>query len=98
MLAWTTDPRRVLLPEELSYCTAFGNSIIAEVTRVELVAMDRAKSDFISSMSHELRSPLHGILASAEILRETHPSPEQLQMIDMVDSCGRTLLDTMEHM
>ncbi|THX47548.1 hypothetical protein D6D06_09568 [Aureobasidium pullulans] len=29
------------------------------------------KSDFVSSLSHELRSPLHGCLAAAELLRET---------------------------
>ncbi|KAJ9605284.1 hypothetical protein H2200_009941 [Cladophialophora chaetospira] len=69
LLAWTNDARRVLLQEDLSYCSAFGNSIMAEVTRVALVLTDQAKSDFISSMSHELRSPLHGILASAEFLR-----------------------------
>lgn len=71
---------------------------MAEVARADLVLTNRAKSDFISSISHELRSPLHGILASSELLRDMHPSPEQLQMIQMIDNCGRTLLDTMEHM
>lgn len=97
-LAWTTDVTRVLSSEEFGYFSAFGNSIMAEVSRLELVATDLAKSDFISSISHELRSPLHGVLGSAELLRGMNLSNEQLQMMEMIEKCGRTLLDTMEHM
>jgi signal transduction histidine kinase len=67
--AWTTRSTRVLTrTEDLSYLVAFGNSIMADVARLDVIAVDRAKSDFISSISHELRSPLHGILASVEFL------------------------------
>ena len=48
--------------------------------------------------SHELRSPLHGILASAELLQESSTGANQTELISMVDSCGRTLLDTMNHL
>jgi len=58
---------------------------------------DRAKGDFISSVSHELRSPLHGILASAEFLSETDLDNFQRSFVDTVESCGRTLLDTINH-
>ncbi len=44
-----------------------------------------------------MRSPLHGILASAEFLVETATSAFQRTLIDTVDSCGRTLLDTINH-
>lgn len=37
---------------------------------IQLTA-DRAKGDFISNVSHELRSPLHGILASVEFLADS---------------------------
>jgi hypothetical protein len=96
-LGWTTEEKRVLQSREFTYFSAFGNSIMAEVTRLELLATDRAKSDFISSASHELRSPLHGILGSAELLREVSTLPIQYEMIDMIENCGRTLLETMDH-
>jgi signal transduction histidine kinase len=96
--AWTTRSTRVLTrAEELSYLAAFGNSIMAEVARLDTIAADRAKSDFISSISHELRSPLHGILASVEFLQDTAVDMFQNSMIDTIERCGRTLLDTIQH-
>ena len=38
-----------------------------------------AKSDFLSSMSHELRSPLNAILGFAQLLESGSPSPTALQ-------------------
>jgi signal transduction histidine kinase/CheY-like chemotaxis protein len=95
---WTFDAKRALQSEEITYFAAFSNSIMSEIFRLEAVAMDRAKSDFISSISHELRSPLHGILASAELLQACSSGPDQDSLIHMVDTCGRTLLDTMNHL
>ena len=95
---WTTRSTRVLTRvEDLSYLAAFGNSIMAEVARLDTVAADRAKSDFISSISHELRSPLHGILASVEFLQDTAVDSFQNSMIDTIERCGKTLLDTIQH-
>ena len=58
---------------------------------------DRAKGIFISNISHELRSPLHGILASAEFLSDTRLDTLQRTFIDTIDSCGRTLLEVINH-
>lgn len=41
---------------------SFSNAIKAEVTRRATAYADKQKSDFIGSVSHELRSPLHGML------------------------------------
>lgn len=96
--AWTSRSTRVLTrAEDLSFLAAFGNSIMAEVARLDAAAADRAKSDFISSISHELRSPLHGILASVEFLQDTAVDLFQNSMIDTIERCGRTLLDTIQH-
>ncbi|OIW31442.1 autoinducer 2 sensor kinase/phosphatase luxQ [Coniochaeta ligniaria NRRL 30616] len=93
-LGWVSDPTRAIEPGDISLVAAFGNSIMAEVSRLEALATSRAKSDFVSSISHELRSPLHGIMAGSELLREgVSDNPVLLSTLDMLDSCGTTLLD-----
>jgi signal transduction histidine kinase len=61
-------------------------------------ALSKAKSDFISSISHEMRSPLHGILASTEILRDTMKLDSEVSMLNSIDACGSMLLDTINHL
>ncbi|KAE8381859.1 hypothetical protein BDV26DRAFT_254763 [Aspergillus bertholletiae] len=98
-LVWTDDPGRVLSePKDLTYMAAFSNTVMAEVSRLDLEAADRAKGDFISSISHELRSPLHGLLGTVELLQDMVNSYAQQSLIETVYSCGRTLLDTLNHL
>jgi hypothetical protein len=59
-IIWTYSPIRQFTSDELSYMMAFMDVVMAKVSRIEANLKDQAKSDFISSVSHELRSPLHG--------------------------------------
>ncbi|KAK3316794.1 autoinducer 2 sensor kinase/phosphatase luxQ [Apodospora peruviana] len=93
-LGWVTDPTCAIETSDISLVAAFGNCVMAQVARMETMAASRAKTSFVSSISHELRSPLHGILASSELLRESISDPTLLSTLDMLDSCGKTLLDT----
>ncbi|CAI7566267.1 unnamed protein product [Penicillium crustosum] len=93
---WSTIETQVFTTSvELSSVLGFSSSIMAEYSRVESLIADRQKGDFIGSISHELRSPLHGILAAAEFLNSTHLNEFQDSLLETVNSCGRTLLDTM---
>ena len=95
---WTTQAGRLMSPEnELPYLQAFGNSITSEVARLSAQKADRAKTTFIASISHELRSPLHGILGSVEFLRDTIASAYQESLVSSIETCGKTLLDTIDH-
>ncbi|KAJ5552389.1 CheY-like superfamily [Penicillium frequentans] len=98
-LVWTNTPQRVFSSEtELTYLSAFGNSIMAEVHRLDVEMSEKAKANLVSSISHELRSPLHGILGTSEILRDTAMSALQHGLVHTIESCGRTLLDTINHL
>ncbi|KAH8805813.1 hypothetical protein F5884DRAFT_860410 [Xylogone sp. PMI_703] len=95
---WSSTRERVLChQEDLTYMASFGNTIMAEVARLSSLAVSQMKTDFISSISHELRSPLHGILGSVEFLQESALSPMQADLINTIHSCGKTLLDTINH-
>jgi hypothetical protein len=56
-IAWTTDKHRVFQREDFAYLASFCNSITSELSRLDTLAADQAKANFISSISHELRSP-----------------------------------------
>ncbi|THW91507.1 hypothetical protein D6C86_01640 [Aureobasidium pullulans] len=95
---WTSSTGRMMnLDDDLSYLRAFGNTIMSEVTRMNALKDDRAKTTFIASMSHELRSPLHGILGSVEFLQDTATDAYQSGLITSIATCGKTLLDTLDH-
>ncbi|TKA78586.1 hypothetical protein B0A55_03872 [Friedmanniomyces simplex] len=100
LAVWTYSPLRLFSQEsEVNYMAAFCDVVMAEVYRLEAQNSDRAKSDFISSISHELRSPLHGILGSVECLQE-QPFEDSFNsdLVSQIEVCGRTLLDIVEHL
>ncbi|KAJ5146949.1 hypothetical protein N7526_000301 [Penicillium atrosanguineum] len=97
-LLWTGNMHRALGMDELGFFRAFSNSVISEVARVNWDSLEKSKSDFISSISHEFRSPLHGILGNTELLRATTLEPAQSDMVKMIESCGMTLLDVVNHL
>ncbi|KAI8259504.1 hypothetical protein K4K58_002561 [Colletotrichum sp. SAR11_239] len=97
--ACTKTATRVLTIEgELSYLRAFGAVVMSEVDRINTRLVDKAKTDLLSSLSHELRSPLHGIILGTELLRDTPLDAFQGETLVSVENCGRTLLETIDHL
>lgn len=97
--AYTTDPTRVFtMAVELGYLRALSTLIMAELHRIEVTLAHKAKADILSSLSHELRSPLHGVILSTELLADTQLDVFQANLIHTLETCGRTLLDTIDHL
>ncbi|KAJ4189327.1 hypothetical protein NW755_006145 [Fusarium falciforme] len=95
---WTSVTGQMMnLDQDLSYLRAFGNSVMSEVGRINTQKNEAAKTTFIASMSHELRSPLHGILGAAEFLKDTITDSYQAGLVNSILTCGKTLLDTLNH-
>ncbi|KAB5522962.1 hsp90-like protein [Coniochaeta sp. 2T2.1] len=95
---WTRTPTRIFTPEnELSYLKVYGLTIMAEVTRLHIKAADKSKMDVLGSISHELRSPLHGVVGAVELLRQTSLDGSQEKILRTIQISSRTLLDTIDH-
>lgn len=62
------------------------------MARDEALAGERAKSRFIAVMSHEMRTPLNGLLGSLDLLKSTDLNDKQTQLSDMMQSSGQLLL------
>jgi signal transduction histidine kinase len=71
---------------------------MAEILRANDLQADKAKSDILGSLSHELRSPLHGIILNAELLGDTGLSVFQGNTARTIELCSRTILDTIDHL
>ncbi|KAK5713562.1 hypothetical protein LTR15_011262 [Elasticomyces elasticus] len=75
---------------------SFCMSVIQQAHRLEAQHLDRQKADFLGSISHEMRSPLHGTLANIELVLETACTAEQRDMLETALASGRQLLDSID--
>lgn len=57
-------------------------------------AADEAKARFLAVMSHEMRTPLNGLLSATDLLDRSAPlTSEQRWFIDIIRGCGHTALE-----
>jgi PAS domain S-box-containing protein len=52
---------------------------------------DRAKSEFLAMVSHEIRTPINGVIGFAQILADSPLSPEQREQVAIIKSSGESL-------
>lgn len=94
-LCWSNSSHRLLSSNvDLNYFKIFSDSIMRELSRLDALALHQQKTTFVASISHELRSPLHGILGTLEFMKDTSLDSFQTSMLNSLHSCGQTLLDT----
>lgn len=55
-------------------------------------AGERAKAEFIAVMSHEMRTPLNGMMGSVELLTDTALNARQRELVTVLERSGQILL------
>lgn len=68
-----------------------NESVLCE-SRDRAEAGDRAKSQFLATMSHEVRTPLNGIVGFTNLLLETTLSSEQHEYMETIRISGEALI------
>ncbi|MBP2001500.1 signal transduction histidine kinase [Paenibacillus shirakamiensis] len=55
------------------------------------------KSNLLAVMSHEVRTPMNGIIGMSSLLKTTELSEEQREYVDLIETSGESLLELMEN-
>lgn len=68
---------------------------VAELVQTRDAAEEasRTKSRFLANISHELRTPMVGVLSSTELLLNSGLDSEQLSLVETLNSSGEALLE-----
>ncbi|NNL72406.1 MAG: response regulator [Silicimonas sp.] len=61
--------------------------------RDRAVTGEKAKADLLAIMSHEMRTPLNGVLGTLELLAGTPLDKRQQHFVDVMESSGQMLLE-----
>ena len=57
----------------------------------------KAKSDFLSNMSHEMRTPLNGVIGASDLLISTRLDDEQKDLVGTLKKSGHLLLKLIDN-
>eukprot|EP00887_Chlorella_sp_A99_P001878 scaffold19.g1878.t1 len=84
-------------PVERELAAAQAQAATRAISVAKEKAANEAKSEFMSLMCHEVRTPLNGCLASAEMLLDTSLDEEQRELAKTIRVSGSILLSTVSN-
>ncbi len=80
---------------DVTVAREYQDQLIAARKNAE--AADRAKSVFLSTISHEMRTPLNGVLGVSHLLSRTQLDAQQQKMLALVMRSGTDMLEFIEN-
>ncbi len=67
-------------------------NIEIDLARKNALKANQATSDFLANTSHEIRTPINGIIGFSELLRKTNIDSQQQEYIDTIEESAKMLL------
>ncbi len=96
---WKLRMMRVLrqqarLEEQVTLRTAELRTVNTQLqaAREAAEAANHAKSEFLANVSHEMRTPMNGIIGMTELALKAHPTPEQREYLHLAKVSADSLL------
>lgn len=101
-IRWIRDESFALFDQDNNHIGFAG--VAQDITREKaLLALkeqaesaNRAKSEFLASISHDLRTPLSSIINVAELLQHRHKNSQDNELFSMLTQSSRSLLELIE--
>ena len=80
----------------ISFIRDLSAEIAAEqelvAARDRALAGEKAKAELLAVMSHEMRTPLNGMLGTLELMQDTSLTPRQIGLLEVMQDSGKLLL------
>ncbi len=96
VLRWTVHPWRDAQGAVAGVVLVAQNIEMLVRARQAALEASRLKSEFVANMSHEVRTPLNGVIGMARLLLDTPLSAEQRECAELIDQSGRALLEIVD--
>lgn len=76
--------------------TMYERQNLLEQAKAEAEDASRLKSEFIARVTHELRTPMHGVLGIAALLERSGLDATQLRFLETLQRSGRHMVDLID--
>lgn len=93
-LITTTNGRYHFPPSDINFIRNLGSVLLARSVQARVIKADAAKTSFLSSISHELRTPMHAVMQSHALMRQALDAREYgdlVAVLSLSESSSRTL-------
>jgi signal transduction histidine kinase len=96
IIPWPDCPQALMqIATDITWVKENEQQLIA--ARDRALAGERAKADFLSMMSHEVRTPMNGVIGFAHLLAETPLDEEQRSYLDELLSSSEKMVSIMDN-